>query len=54
MDQRRRKAYRADAIGICLRNEGVAGPLREQAEESGDKKSTTHAGRAEHVPPGLF
>lgn len=54
MDQRRGKAYRADATGGCLRNERVAGPLREQAEKRGDEQSTTHTGRAEHVPPGLF
>lgn len=37
-----------------LRNERVAGPLREQTEKSRDEQSTAHAGGAEHVPPRLF
>lgn len=40
--------------GRYLRDQSVARPLREEAEESGDEESTPHTGRPEYVQPCLL
>lgn len=51
---RARVAHHDEQEVLVVGEQSVAGHLREETEEAGNEGSSAHAGRADHVPPGLL